>query len=70
MKGAMKCVGCGRILKTAEEQQASIQKFKEKPKGFAFAKALKFITFLIGLVLIYYFFSDEIKDFINNARKK
>ena len=70
MKGAMKCVGCGKILKTAEEQHASIQKFKEAPKGFDFAKVLKFIIFLTGLALIYHFFSDQIGEIFNGLLKK
>lgn len=67
MKGAMKCVGCGKILKTADEQQASIQKFKERPKANIFGKVLQFIIFIAGLALIYRFFSDEIIGLINDA---
>jgi uncharacterized membrane protein YvbJ len=70
MKGAMKCVGCGKMLKTADEQQASIQKLKESPRGFDFTKALKFIIFLVGLALIYHFFSDQITEIFNNLLKK
>lgn len=70
MKGAMKCVGCGKILKTADEQQASIERFKESPKGFDFTKALKFIIFFVGLALVYHFFSDQIIEIFNNLFKK
>ena len=70
MKGAMKCVGCGKLLTTAEEQQASIERFKESPKGFDFSKVIKLIILLVVIGLVYHFFSQEIIEIFNNLLKK
>lgn len=69
IKGAMRCLGCGRILKTADEQQESIRRFKESQKSFAFGKLLKFIffiLFLLALGVVWQFYSDRIVAFIKN----
>ncbi len=70
LKGAMKCVGCGKILKTPEEQKASIDRFMESKKKFNTAGLIKFIIFLLAIGVFYYFFSDRINIFIKNLLNK
>jgi len=70
IKGAMRCVKCRKILKTPEEQLASIQKVKESKKGFNIAKLMKFIIWLLAFGIIYYFFSDRIVELIRNVLNK
>ncbi len=66
LKGAMRCTGCGKILKSPEEQLASIKKFKESKKRFNTGKLLKFIIFLLAAGIIYHYYSEEIIEFIRN----
>lgn len=70
LKGALRCTGCGKILKSPEEQLASIKKLKESKKGFNTGKLLKFIIFLLAIGIIYYFFSDQIVELISNILGK
>ncbi len=70
LKGAMRCAGCGKILKTREEQIASIQKRKELKKRFDIGGLLKIIILLLVIGIIYYYFSDQIIEFINGIRRK
>jgi uncharacterized membrane protein YvbJ len=70
LKGAMRCVGCGKILKTPEEQLASIQKLKESKKRFDIARLLKIIVLLLAIGIIYYYFSAQIIEFINGILRK
>ncbi len=64
LKGAMRCLQCGKIQKTPEEQLASIQMLKESKKSFDTKKLLKFILFIFAVSIIYYFFSEEIIEII------
>jgi uncharacterized membrane protein YvbJ len=64
LKGAMRCVGCGRILKTPEEQLASIRKLERSGREIKLRKILKFIALLAALGVIIFFFSDHIVAFI------
>jgi uncharacterized membrane protein YvbJ len=64
LKGAMRCIGCKKILKTPEEQAESIEKLKASQKKFKISGYIKFIIFLIALGIIYNYFSEEILDFI------
>ena len=66
LKGAMKCTGCGKTLKSPEEQLASIKKLKESKKGFNTGKLIKFIIFLLATGIIYHYYSEEIIEFIRN----
>ncbi len=70
LKGALRCKSCGKILKSPEEQLASIKKLKESKKGFNTGKLLKFIIFLLAIGIIYYFFSDQIVELISNILGK
>jgi uncharacterized membrane protein YvbJ len=65
LKGAMRCVGCGRILKTPEEQLTSIKQFKQSERRIKIRKIYKFIFLLAALGVIIFFFSDHIVEFIN-----
>jgi hypothetical protein len=68
--GAMRCVGCGKILKTPEEQAASIQKLKESKKSFNIGRFIRFIILILVIATIYYFFSEDIIELINNILDK
>ena len=73
MKGAMRCIGCGKILKTAEQQQASIERHKESKEKSFFGKFLKFLFFILFLIaasIIYRNYSDQIMTLINSLLKK
>jgi len=64
IKGAMRCLSCGKILKTAEEQAASIERLKKSKKQMPLKGILKFIFFIISIIVLYFIFSDEISEFI------
>lgn len=64
IKGATRCVGCSRILKTPAEQAVSIQRLRESKKRFDIGRLLEFIILLVVIGIIYYFFSDRIIGFI------
>ncbi len=63
LRGAMRCVGCGRILKTPEEQLASIRKIEQSARKLKLRKILKFIALLAVLGVIIFSFSDHIIKF-------
>jgi DNA-directed RNA polymerase subunit RPC12/RpoP len=67
LKGAMKCLGCGRILKTPEEQKETIEKLRKSKKSFNIGRLLKFIVLLLAVGIIYYYFSDQIVVFIERV---
>jgi len=64
LKGAMRCPGCGKILKTAEEQRASIKQFKKAKKKFNYMGPVKLVLFLIAAGVIYNYYYDEIVAFV------
>jgi uncharacterized membrane protein YvbJ len=66
IKGAMRCLGCGKILKTAEEQAASIERLKKSKKKMQFMSIVKFVLFIIVIIVLYYVFSEEITDLFNH----
>ena len=74
IKGAMKCMGCGKILKTAEEQQASIQRYTESQQGGGFfGKIVKIVIFMLVLAAAWYAYSNyrvEILSFIDGLLKR
>lgn len=73
IKGAMKCLGCGKILKTAEEQQASIQKYTKSQQGSFFGKVVKIVIFILLLAAIWHAYNNyqvEILSFINRLLKR
>ena len=74
IKGAMKCMGCGKILKTAAEQQASIDRYtKSQQGGGFFGKMIKVLIFLLVIAAAWYAYRNyrvEILSFINGLMKK
>lgn len=72
MKGAMRCMACGKILKTPEEQQLSIDRYKKSRESSLINKLMKFILFLffIGAAgIMYKYYDDQILDFIKSLIK-
>ncbi len=65
MQGAMRCVACGKILQTPEEQIASLERLQTKPE-FNMKGLLKGTLTIIVLSALYYYFSDSIADMIKN----
>ncbi len=59
MEGAMRCVACGKILQTPEEQSATIEKLQVKQK-FNIKGLLKGSLTLMVLSVLYYYFSERI----------
>ena len=73
IKGAMKCLGCGKILKTAEEQQASIQRYTESQQGGFFSRVVKIVIFILVLAAAWYAhkkYQTEILSFIKGLLKR
>ena len=64
LRGAMRCVSCGKILKTPEEQSAAIRTIEKSQNSFKFRKILKLIVFLVSSGTVYFFYSEEITAFI------
>jgi uncharacterized membrane protein YvbJ len=67
LKGAMRCLACGRILKTPEEQAEAIERLRKTKKGFDFGRLIRFLVFFCAAAVLYYFFSDEIKGFLSGV---
>ncbi len=65
----MRCVGCGKILKTPEEQSASIRKIEESKKKSDLGGLLKIIILLLAVGIIYYFFSEQIVELVRQNVK-
>jgi len=66
LKGAMRCPGCGKILKTAEEQSAYIKQYEKAQKKFNFMGLVKLLIFLIAAGVIYNNYYDEIVAFVRS----
>ena len=66
MKGAMRCVACGKILQTSEDRIATIDKLLSKPK-FNVRKFLKRTVMIIILGVLYYYFSERLIEIIKNT---
>ncbi len=65
LKGAMRCLACGRILKTPEEQAEAIERLRKGRRGFDFGRLIRFLVYLCAAAVLYYFFSEEIKGFLS-----
>ncbi len=65
LKGAMRCVACGRILKTPEEQAEAIERLRKGKRGFVFGRLIRFLVIFCAVAVLYYFFSDEIRAFLS-----
>jgi uncharacterized membrane protein YvbJ len=70
LKGAMRCTGCGKILKTREEQIASIRNHRESKKRFNVRGFLEIVIILCALGYLIYHFSDQISEFLRSILKK
>ena len=66
MKGAMRCVACGKIQQTPEEQVAAIEKLQSRRK-FNFKKFLNRTVTIIIIGVLYYYFSDRLIEIIKNT---
>ena len=64
LRGAMRCVSCGKILKTPEEQSAAIRTIEKSQSSFKLRKILKLIVFLVSSGVVYYFYSDRIQEIV------
>ncbi|UCH44455.1 MAG: hypothetical protein JSV11_09135 [Nitrospiraceae bacterium] len=65
MKGAMRCVACGKTLQTPEEQLAAIEKLQSKQK-FNINRLVHYTIMLTILGLLYYYFSERLIGAIKN----
>ena len=73
IKGAMKCMGCGKLLKTAEEQQRSIDRYKESQASSFAGKLFKFVLFVVvvaGAGVVYRFYGGQIIRFVSSLLKR
>ncbi|MDH4226663.1 MAG: zinc-ribbon domain-containing protein [Deltaproteobacteria bacterium] len=70
LKGAMRCPGCGKLLKTAEEQQATIEKYKKAEEARGLAKSIKTAIILVVFFILAYIFFDDIMNVIEKFTGK
>ncbi len=70
LKGAMKCTGCGLILKTREEQIASIRNYRKSKKRFNVQGFLEKAIIFGALGYLIYHFSDHISEFFRSFLQK
>ncbi len=67
LRGALKCINCGKILKTPEAQFADIERLRKSKKsqsGFNFASFLKCVLYLVIIAAVYYYFGDDILEYL------
>jgi uncharacterized membrane protein YvbJ len=69
MKGAMRCPSCGKILKTAEEQLASVERYRESQKTSPIGAIVKIII-LVVIIGIGYKYQAEIIEFVQGVMGK
>jgi uncharacterized membrane protein YvbJ len=65
LRGAMRCVSCGKILKTPEEQSDAIREMVKGQNGFKLRRILKLIIFFILAGAVYYFYADGLREFVS-----
>ena len=65
LRGAMRCVSCGKILKTPEEQSAAIRNMVKSQQGMMIKKVMKLAVVFIASGAVYYFYADRIQEFIS-----
>lgn len=70
LKGAMRCVSCGRILKTPEEQSAAVREMMINRGTGRIRKIIRLIFFFIISGAVYYRYSDLIQDFLSSLLNK
>jgi uncharacterized membrane protein YvbJ len=64
LRGAMRCVSCGKILKTPEEQSVSIRKMEQHQKGMMIHTLIKLAVLFIASAAVYYFYAGRIQEFV------
>lgn len=70
VQGAMRCVSCGRILKSPEDQMESINRVRQKKKSVNIGSMVKLSLLLIALIVAYTKFSPQITALIQRALGK
>jgi uncharacterized membrane protein YvbJ len=70
LKGAMKCAGCGKTLKTSEEQIASIRNRRESKKRRDIQRILETLIIVSSLGFLIYHFFDQISAFFYSILQK
>jgi uncharacterized membrane protein YvbJ len=67
MKGAMRCVACGKIVKTADEQADSIKMLIKTKKKTKVAGFIKLIAFLLAAGAAYHYFPYQINGILQSV---
>lgn len=63
MKGAMRCPSCSKILKTAEEQLASVERASQKEDQSIVGPIIKW-TVIIVIIAAAYRYKDELLEIL------
>lgn len=66
IKGAMRCVACGKILQTPEERIDTIEKLQSKKK-FNMNRFLQYALMIIISGILYYYYSERLVEIIKNT---
>lgn len=66
LKGAMRCPGCGKILKSSEEQAESIRRYKESQKSSGLGRVITAIIIIAVLAFAGYRYYDEILALVSD----
>lgn len=67
LKGAMRCTACGCILKTREEQIASIREAKKRKRRFNIRGLIEPVAVIVALGVLLYYFKGPIISFIRSV---
>ena len=70
MAGAMRCPGCGKLLKTAKEQDASYRRIKEAQKSSGLGGTIKFVIIIVIIAAVAYNFQVEILELVEKYLPK
>jgi len=70
LRGAMRCVSCGKILKTPEEQSAAIRDIMKRQHRVTVIKVFRLAAFLAGSCAAYLYYSDHIHEFVSKLFSK
>ena len=66
IKGAMRCVACGKLLQTPEEKIAAIKKLQSRQQ-FNISKLLKYTVMIIILGLLFDCFSERFIEIVEKV---
>jgi uncharacterized membrane protein YvbJ len=71
LKGAMRCVSCGKLLKTPDEQAESVRRLTaKKKKPFNFRGLIKLLFLLAAAGYVYFYYSDSVIQFVREMLDK